>query len=129
MKAIAHIACRHGLPVEDPIASILQTRFPSRELDAAIARLIFPALAELQVLEHGIWLHHDGSRVRALYYTRYREAAATLVPAGCWIESYGRESVVAGPAGTWSGYHEQQPIALCLAALRARAAPHPNKSG
>lgn len=133
MTAVAPLfpgdGCSRGLPVKHAIASILQARFPSRELDAVIAKSVFPALAELQALDHGIWLHGDGSRVRALHYTRSREAAATLVPAGFWIESYGRVSVVAGPAGDWSGHHEQEPIALCLAALRSRTAPGPDKPG
>ena len=36
----------------------------SRELDAAIGKSIFPALADLEELEPGIWRQQDGNRVR-----------------------------------------------------------------
>ena len=58
----------------------------SRGLDATICAAAFPSLAEMEELEPGIWRGSNGERVRALRYSRIWKAAATLVPAGCWIE-------------------------------------------
>nr|WP_047166761.1 hypothetical protein [Sphingomonas sp. Y57] len=98
---------------------------PSRELDARIAVVMFPALAALSPVEPGVWQDEDGGRVRALRYTGVWSAAATLVPAGCWIEKGGPAVTVAGAAGEWTGSHPIEPIALCIAALRARLAGPP----
>lgn len=106
--------------LQQAIVSCAHATGLSRELDSAIAKAVFPALAALEELEPGIWRHDDGSRVRALNYTRSQAAAATLVPAGCWIEEDGDEIFVIGPGGAWSASHAVKPIALCLAALRSR---------
>ncbi len=102
------------------ISSCLAATAPSRELDAAICRAIFPALADLEELEPGIWRQRDGNRVRALNYTRTWSAAATLVPAGCWIEHDCLDVIVMSTEGASRGTHDILTIALCLAALRAR---------
>lgn len=107
----------------DAIAACEQAQAPGRALDSLIALAVFSALADLPGIETGVWQHEDGSRVRALLYTASRAAAATLVPPGCWIESEGGgHIVVAGADGTWAGTHPEEAIALCIAALRARAA-------
>lgn len=107
-------------PLRGAIATCLAATAPSRELDAAIGKAIFPALADLEELEPGIWCQQDGSRVRALNYTRTWSAAATLVPAGCWIEHDCLDVIIMSAGGTSRGTHDILPIALCLAALRAR---------
>jgi len=111
-------------PLRGAIASCLAATAPSRELDAAIGKSIFPALADLEELEPGIWRQQDGNRVRALNYTRTWSAAASLVPAGCWIEHDCDDVVVCGPDGEARGNHDIIPIALCLAAMRARVIAH-----
>lgn len=102
------------------IASCVTSTAPSRQLDAVIARAVFPALAALEELEAGIWQQEDSSRVRALNYSRTWTAAATLVPPGCWIEHDCADVIVMGPHGGSRSAHDILPIALCLAALRAR---------
>lgn len=92
----------------------------SRELDAGIALAVFPSLAELTSIEAGVWRQADGTHARALRYSSSREAAASIVPPGCWIESGPGRPRVAGPAGEWDGSHEVRAIALCIAALSAR---------
>ena len=93
---------------------------PSRALDARIAIAAFPALAGFPAIDEAVWRHDDGSRVRALRYSSSRTAAATLVMPGHWIEPRDGSIAVVGAAGEWSGVHEVEEIALCLAALRAR---------
>lgn len=107
-------------PLRGAIASCLAATAPSRELDAAIGKSIFPALADLEELEPGIWRQQDGNRVRALNYTRTWSAAASLVPAGCWIEHDCLDVIVVSAEDRSRGTHDILPIALCLAALRAR---------
>jgi len=107
-------------PLRSAIASCLAATAPSRELDAAIGKSIFPALADLEELEPGIWRQQDGSRVRALNYSRTWSAAATLVPPGCWIEHDCLDVIVMGAEVRSWGTHDILTIALCLAALRAR---------
>ena len=111
----------------DAIAACERATGPDRELDSRIALAVFPALTDLPMLDPGVWRHADGSRVRALLYSATRAAAATLAPPGCWIESAegDRAAVIAGPDGSWTGTHESEAIALCLAALRARLAIKP----
>lgn len=58
-----------------------------RELDACIALAIFPGLAALERIEIAVWRHSDGSRIRALRYSDNKAAAATLLPAGHWLET------------------------------------------
>lgn len=99
---------------------------PSRELDAKIAIAVFPALAELPELGPGIWQNADGSRVRALHYSSVWKAAATLPPAGHWIDKDEGLVSVSGPDGVWTAHHPNQTIALCLASLRSRAADENN---
>jgi hypothetical protein len=96
----------------------------SRGLDATICAAAFPSLAEMEELEPGIWRGSNGERVRALRYSRIWKAAATLVPAGCWIEHDCDDVVVCGPDGEARGTHDIFPIALCLAAMRARVIAH-----
>lgn len=93
---------------------------PSRELDAGIALALFPSLADLVPLEPGVWQQADGSHARALRYSSSWEAAASIVPRGCWIENGPDGPRVAGPTGEWNGDHEARVIALCIAALAAR---------
>lgn len=107
-------------PLHEAIAACLGARVPSRSLDARIAVALFPALAGLPSLGVGLWRHEDGSRVRALLYSSSCAAAATLVPQGCWVEPMDEGAKVAGSDGEWVGKHTVEPIALCLAALRAR---------
>lgn len=77
----------------------------------------------LPVIAPGTWLHADGARIRALRYSAVRSAAATLVPAGCWIDVDERGVVIiTGEHGEWIGGHPVPPIALCIAALNARIA-------
>ncbi|AMK23052.1 hypothetical protein GG804_18605 [Sphingomonas histidinilytica] len=102
------------------IAACENALSPSRPLDALIAVGVFPGLAELPQIEVGVWLHPDGSRVRALRYTGSHTAAATLVPPGYWIDSRARGIAVACARGEWMEDHPVEEIALCLAALRAR---------
>jgi hypothetical protein len=104
------------------IAACKAAVVPARALDAQIAAAVFPALVELHSIDAGIWRSRDGTRIRALLYSRSRAAAATLVPPGCWIEADERGTVVAGAAGEWVGAHPVAPIALCIAALDARLA-------
>lgn len=92
----------------------------SRDLDAAICTAAFPALTEMEELEPGIWRDCNGERVRALLYTRVWNAAATLVPAGFWIEHDCGDVIVRGSDGEARGSHDIFPIALCLAAMRSR---------
>lgn len=96
----------------------------SRGLDGTICAAAFPSLAEMEELEPGIWRGSNGERVRALRYSRIWKAAATLVPAGCWIEHDCDDVVVCGPDGEARGTHDIFPIALCLAAMRARVIAH-----
>ena len=92
----------------------------SRGLDATICAAAFPSLAEMEELEPGIWRGSNGERVRALRYSRIWKAAATLVPAGFWIEHDCGDVIVHGSDGEARGNHDILPIALCLAAMRAR---------
>ena len=92
----------------------------SRDLDATICTAAFPALAQMEELEPGIWRGDNGERVRALRYSRIWKAAATLVPAGFWIEHDCGDVIVHGSDGEARGNHDILPIALCLAAMRAR---------
>lgn len=109
------------------IAACQHAAEPSRALDAQIALAVFPALADLPAVDEGIWAHPDGTRVRALRYSACRTAATTLVPPGCWIEARGRESIVCGAHGEWAGTHENEAIALCIAALSARSLSSPTR--
>ncbi|AZI36339.1 hypothetical protein EGO55_10565 [Caenibius tardaugens NBRC 16725] len=95
---------------------------PSRTLDAQIALAVFPALIDLSIVEAGIWLQGSGTRVRALRYSQVPEAAATLVPAGHWIDVEGADVIVTGAEGAWAGAHRHAAISLCIAALSARLA-------
>ena len=104
------------------IAACRRTAAPSRHLDAQIALAVFPALAGLPTVDEAIWLQEDGTRVRALRYSTARTAATTLVPSGCWIDTDTRGSIVCGAHGEWTGAHEIEAIALCIAALSARIA-------
>ncbi len=102
------------------IAACQSSPASSRSLDAEIARAIFAGLADLAVIEQGVWQHGDGSRVRALHYSSQERAAATLVPMGGWMERAGRAAIVHTADGHWAGDHAVEPIALCIAALSAR---------
>lgn len=112
--------CTWLTPLRSAIASCLAAAAPSRELDAAIGKAIFPALADLEELAPGIWRQQDGSRVRALNYTRTWSSAASLVPAGCWIEHDCLDVIVMSARDASRGTHDILTIALCVAALRAR---------
>ncbi|WP_150295517.1 hypothetical protein [Sphingobium estronivorans] len=104
------------------IIACMQANAPDRHLDGKIALAIFPALAELPMIAEGVWRQDDGTHARALRYSASRTAAATLVPAGGWIEKHGREVHVCGEDGEWTGTHRIEAIALCIAALSARLA-------
>ena len=104
------------------VAACQKATAPSRELDSRIAMAVFPALIALPVVEAGIWLQQDGTRVRALRYSEARSAAATLVPAGCWIDNNDWGIIVSGANGEWTGTHPHKAISLCIAALCARIA-------
>jgi hypothetical protein len=97
-----------------------QAKAPDRQLDVDIARAVFPSLADLHVLEIGVWRHGDGTRVRALRYSASASAARTLVPAGCWIEQSGRQVRVCGARSEWVEAHPVEALAICAAALSAR---------
>ncbi|AYJ84623.1 hypothetical protein D3Y57_00515 (plasmid) [Sphingomonas paeninsulae] len=97
-----------------------------RELDARIARAMFPGLADLHPLEIAVWRHGDGSRIRALRYSADKNAAMTLVPIGHWIEADAglRGHVwVYGPRGdeAVSANHDLEPLAISAACLRSHA--------
>lgn len=111
-----------GTALAAAIAACQRSAGPSRALDSQIALAVFPALNELPVVEEGIWMHADGTRVRALRYSASRMAATTLLPPGCWIEPDQRGTTVAGALGEWAGTHEIDAIALCIAALSAKMA-------
>lgn len=98
---------------------------PDRSLDATIALAVFPALADLQQVGPAIWRQQDGTRVRAMRYSATVGAASSLVPAGCWVEAANDRVTVFGPTGEWIGAHRLEAIALCIAALTARAAEIP----
>jgi hypothetical protein len=102
------------------VASCRAAIAPSRELDAEIARAMFPAIRELANGGEAAWIHGDGSRVRALRYSGSRSAASTLVPRGCWLEVQEGRATVCGPEGTWCGVHRLEPVAVCIAALSAK---------
>lgn len=104
------------------IAACRIARAASRALDGEIALATFPSLNDLVRIDAGVWRQRDGSRVRALRYSELRQAAATLVPAGCWVEDRQHGIVVSGALGDWFGEHPLEPVALCIAALEARAA-------
>jgi len=103
------------------VAACARARVADRQLDAIIARAVFPTLRSLPVLDIAVWRHEDGTRVRALRYSASRPAATTLVPAGCWLEDGdNRAARVCGAEGEWEGIHPVEEIAICIAALRAR---------
>ncbi|QKR98522.1 hypothetical protein F9288_01835 [Sphingomonas sp. CL5.1] len=95
---------------------------PGRALDTLIALAVFPALARLPAIEEGIWRGEDGARVRALNYSQSRTAASTLVPPGHWLEEHDGAFIVTGERREWLAAHPIETLAICLAALRARAA-------
>jgi hypothetical protein len=105
------------------VASCRAAIAPSRELDAEIARAMFPAIRELANAGEAAWLHGDGSRVRALRYSGSRSAASTLVPRGCWLEVQEGRATVCSPEGTWCGVHRLEPVAVCIAAREVRDLP------
>jgi hypothetical protein len=105
----------------------IEAREPSRELDAKIARAVFPELQKFVMLTPGVWVHPDGRRVRALHYSGSFSAAASLVPAGDWFEeeaaprhtiSVHSHRLSQAPA---SATHGIAALALAAAALLARA--------
>lgn len=126
MSALASLPVRETLRGELALASAIaacqRSIRPGRALDALIALAVFPGLGELPVVAEGIWVHGDGARVRALRYSASRTAAASLVPAGCWVETCEDGSIVCGAHGEWAGTHKNEAIALCIAALSARIA-------
>lgn len=113
-------ACSPQIALEAAIIACKRTDRSTRVLDAEIASALFPALSDLVPIEAGIWRHQDGSHVRALRYSSSWAAAASIVPAGCWIEEGPRGPRVCGPEHDWDGHHEMRAIALCIAALGAR---------
>ncbi len=115
---------------------------PDREIDGAIDRLLHvrPKDGDYCEKEAGIWRVKDGwsglcvraGMARASFcaaaYTRSVDAAMTLVPEGCWAEGS-----LASPAALeihapmtfdplGRGWAALPALALCAAALRARAA-------
>lgn len=107
---------------------------PDREVDAAITLAIFPWVARDG---GGDFIRKDGSpydgvRVRVLEYTASIDDALTLVPGGAnWTllsHADGSTAEVAHPfVDGWRGVGcevtaESEPLALCAAALKARAA-------
>jgi hypothetical protein len=98
---------------------------PDRALAARIALAAFPALADLEQVGPAIWRQRDGTRVRAMRYSTSIGAASSLVPAGCWVEAADGRVTVFGPTGEWTGTHRLEAVALCIAALTARAAELP----
>ena len=108
--------------LESAIEVCLQAGAADRSLDVQIALAVFPGLGELAAIDQGVWRQEDGTHVRALRYSASRSAAVTLVPPGCWLEA-GKAAVhVCGRSGEWIGIHRIEAIAICIAALRARAA-------
>lgn len=104
------------------IAACQKACEPSRDLDARIALVVFPALRSLPLMAPGVWRQDDGSHVRALLYTANCRAAATLVPPGYWVEAAPEGTTVVGELGQWMANHPVEAIALCMAALDARRA-------
>ncbi len=118
--------------LQEAIAACRAARAPDRTLDTRIALAVFPGLEALRPVEIGIWAQEDGSRVRALRYSASTAVAATLVPAGHWVEDDPRGVRVCGARGHWIGFHKNGAIALCIAALEARmaeAADEPERCG
>ncbi|MBN8847431.1 MULTISPECIES: hypothetical protein [unclassified Sphingomonas] len=113
-------------PIRSPLAEAIRAcelaEEPGRALDALIAVAVFPALARLPAIGEGIWRGEDGARVRALNYSQSRTAASTLVPPGHWLEEHDGAFIVTGERGEWLAAHPIETLAVCLAALRARAA-------
>lgn len=106
--------------LETAMAACRHAERPARILDAEIALALFPSLRALVPVDAGIWRQEDGSHVRALRYSQSWQAAASIVPAGCWIEPGPDGPRVCGPHGDFGGTHEMRAIALCIAALGAR---------
>jgi len=97
---------------------------PDRQLDARIAVAVFPALGDLPRIDEAVWLHRDGSRVRALRYTFAIAAATTLIPSGNWLEQdievRGRYWIYGpGADDKVSAINSLPALAVCAAALRA----------
>jgi hypothetical protein len=97
-----------------------------RTLDARIALVMFPGLADLRQIGIAVWQHPDGSRVRALRYSDRQSAATTLVPTGCWIEmdrevDYCVSVYGPRPQEVVSARHISEPLAIAAACLRVHA--------
>lgn len=94
---------------------------PSRDLDAAIFEAVSKFPANIPV--------GRGSFNRAPAYTTSLDAAVTLVPEGHWRRSGGYSyawaevgSAGKNPADFHTGHASNEAMAICMAALRARAA-------
>lgn len=105
------------------IEACVRATAPGRGLDMRIALAVFPALCELVPVDEGVWRQADGTHARALRYSASRSAALTLVPPGYWLEAEEMAVRVCGASGVWIGIHQLEAIRICIAALRARAAP------
>lgn len=103
---------------DELIAALEAATGPSRELDAELGALL-PSPPE-----------DNGAVVWWPYYTASIDAALTLVPEGMeiWITSRPADGKAPAEAlvhlsrlvGDWRAYGPTIPLALCIAALRAR---------
>jgi hypothetical protein len=110
-------------PLMDAAEACETSGGPDRGLDARIALAVFPALHDLPQLGIAVWQHPDGSRIRALRYSFTPTAAATLVPAGHWLEQdpiAAHRMWVYGPCSgaAASARHPVPALAISAAALR-----------
>lgn len=115
-----------------------QAAGPDREIDFAIFRALHPEYAGPEWQEFGGGLRHrnDSSDMRCLpppsltpaRWTASLDAALTLVPAGLkWSCGFSKHVPHNAQVWTSTGYYEgecdsNRAIAVCIAALRARAA-------
>lgn len=123
------------MTLSELIAKLEEAEEGSRELDAEIFRLM--GLTDLQERHCENWCRMDGrtdlTRDRYIQawappYTTSLDAALTLVREDCdWvINSRGRyacvwESKESGGEGHWESRGKPLPVALCIAALKARS--------
>lgn len=121
--------------MSDLIERLEKATGPNRELDEAIALAVLSAGGEVRLLGMAdddpplkMFTYPDGSKGTALRYTSSLDAALTLVPEGfaadiiCYTSGNGRTAVWNEPSIFRCDRGSTPAIALCIAALKARAA-------
>lgn len=101
---------------------------PDREVDALMQRALgdgsrYHWFADM----NGAWV----TDANAPRYTASLDAAMTLVPEGAYwaVKHYPNAKCAADVFGTRQGYAATPAVALCAAALRARATLNPGENG